>query len=70
MKMKPHEKHQILLNLERMWAYFNGVETETPCSVCIWHRQGACKRWNETIPKETLPVGCPDWEFEKDSMPL
>lgn len=68
--MSPHQKQSLLLHLEHAWQAASEMPTTTPCNACIHFSQGFCRRWNDAIPKETLEMGCGEWEFLSYSCPF
>lgn len=71
MKLSPHEKNSTLLMLEKLWNIFNDVPTETPCNCCQFFSGGICRMAdNQAVPKDILPIGCPEWKFNPDSAPF
>lgn len=45
---------------------------ETKCADCVSFSAGLCKLCipPEKIPADILPVGCPEWKFDKSSIPF
>lgn len=62
-KMTPHEKLALIRLIEKL-------PTTTPCNACVNYDAGSCQLWEDTIPKETLPNGCDNWDFSVSSPPF
>jgi len=76
MQLNPIEKNKILRALERAiecvdvqhadplkqaHGIVDGIETQSPCRLCLDFSAGHCARWKQEIPPDWLEKGCDQW---------
>lgn len=70
MPMTPHEKAATIKVLQNLLSNLETMPTTTKCIDCGHYQSGACLKWRETIPEDTLPLGCDEWVFNPFSPPF
>lgn len=70
MKMDPHELLSLIKAIDLIRKKVETFEVATPCRACLWNDAGYCKRWKSIVPEEVRTNGCPDYEFDANSVPF
>lgn len=68
--LSPHDKNELIRLMQRALGEIIQLPTATPCVDCKLHEAGACLKWQEAIPAETLPLGCDFWIFDPSAPPF